>query len=415
MIEILDRYDLVLLVIGLAAFGIVGLPRVLADRPLSYPIIYILGGFLFFALPLGFETPNPIRFSDVTERLTEIGVIVALMGAGIGISRPFGWRQWRTTWQLLGITMVLTIIATALLGWGVLGLTPAAALLLGAVLAPTDPVLASEVQVGGPTEDDGEGEDEVRFSLTSEAGLNDALAFPFVNLAILTVIGGINPGNWLADFLFIEVGYKLAVGTMAGWLVGRLLAFAIFDRRSPLPGTMDGMVALAATLIAYAVTELLGGYGFLAVFVAALMIRRSEHEHEYHRVMHDFVGQVERLVTAVLLILFGGAITTGLLSASGWNEVLVAAAIVLVVRPLTGWLGLLGTRAGRLERRAIAFFGIRGVGSFYYLSHAVNEVGFWSVDRLWAIVSLVVIFSIVVHGVTATPAMRRLDEFRAAR
>lgn len=411
MIEILDRYDLVLLVIGLAAFGVVGLRRVLADRPLSYPIIYVVGGVLFFAIPLGFEAPNPITFSDATERLTEIGVIVALMGAGIGISRPFGWRRWRTTWHLLGFTMPLTIIGTALLGWGVLGLTPAAALLLGAVLAPTDPVLASDVQVEGPAD----GEDEVRFSLTSEAGLNDGLAFPFVNLAIIIVIGGINPGNWLADFLFIEVGYKLGVGMLAGWLVGRLLAFAIFDRRSPLPETMDGMVALAATLIAYAVTELAGGYGFLAVFVAALMIRRSEHKHEYHQVMHNFVGQVERLVTAVLLILFGGAITTGLLVASSWNEVLVAAAIVLVIRPLTGWLGLMGTPAGRLERRAIAFFGIRGVGSFYYLSHAVNQVGFWSVDRLWAIVSLVVVFSMVLHGVTATPAMRRLDEMRAAR
>ncbi len=411
MIEILDRYDLVLLVIGLAAFGVVGLRRVLADRPLSYPIIYVVGGVLFFAIPLGFEAPNPITFSDATERLTEIGVIVALMGAGIGISRPFGWRRWRTTWHLLGFTMPLTIIGTGLLGWGVLGLTPAAALLLGAVLAPTDPVLASDVQVEGPAE----GEDEVRFSLTSEAGLNDGLAFPFVNLAIIIVIGGINPGNWLADFLLIEVGYKLGVGMLAGWLVGRLLAFAIFDRRSPLPETMDGMVALAATLIAYAVTELAGGYGFLAVFVAALMIRRSEHKHEYHEVMHNFVGQVERLVTAVLLILFGGAITTGLLVASSWNEVLVAAAIVLVIRPLTGWLGLMGTPAGRLERRAIAFFGIRGVGSFYYLSHAVNQVGFWSVDRLWAIVSLVVVFSMVLHGVTATPAMRRLDEMRAAR
>lgn len=411
MIEIFDRYDLVLLVIGLAAFGVVGLPGVLADRPLSYPIIYVVGGVLFFAIPFGFEAPNPITFSDATERLTEIGVIVALMGAGIGISRPFGWRRWRTTWHLLGFTMPLTIIATALLGWGVLGLTPAAALLLGAVLAPTDPVLASDVQVEGPAD----GEDEVRFSLTSEAGLNDALAFPFVNLAIIIVIGGINPGNWLADFLFIEVGYKLGVGTLAGWLVGLLLAFAIFDRRSPLPETMDGMVALAATLIAYAVTELAGGYGFLAVFVAALMIRRSEHKHEYHQVMHNFVGQVERLVTAVLLILFGGAITTGLLVASSWNEVLVAAAIVLVIRPLTGWLGLMGTPAGRLERRAIAFFGIRGVGSFYYLSYAVNQVGFWSVDRLWAIVSLVVVFSMVLHGVTATPAMRRLDEMRAAR
>lgn len=412
MIEFFELYDVALLVLGLAAFGVVGLPRVLASWPLSYPIIYVIGGVLLFSLPLGFDGPNPIRFSEATERLTEFGVIVALMGAGIGISRPFSWRGWRTTWQLLGITMPLTIVAVALLGWGALGLAPAAAVLLGAVLAPTDPVLASDVQVEGPSSGD---EDEVRFSLTSEAGLNDGLAFPFANLAVLIAISGISPGNWWSDFLFIEVLYKLAVGTAAGLMVGRLLAYAIFDRRSPLPQTMDGMVALAATLISFTGAELAGGYGFLAVFVAAVMIRRSERRHEYHEVMHNFVGQVERLVTAVLLILFGGAITTGLLAALQWQDVLAAVAIVVVIRPVVGWFGLLGTRAGHWERRAIAFFGIRGVGSFYYLSHSLNQIGFTDVERLWAIVGLVVVISIVIHGATATSAMRKLDRMRAAR
>lgn len=410
MIEFLDLYDIALLVMGLAALGVVGLPRLLADRPLSYPIIYVIGGMLLFSLPLGFDGPNPIRFSDATERLTELGVIVALMGAGIGISRPFSWRGWRTTWQLLGITMPLTIAAVALVGWGALGLAPAAAVLLGAVLAPTDPVLASDVQVVGP---EAEEEDEVRFSLTSEAGLNDGLAFPFANLAVLMAIAGVSPGNWWADFLFVEVLYKLTVGTVTGLVVGRLLAFAIFGRGSPLTQTMDGMVALAATLIAFAGAEVAGGYGFLAVFVAAVMIRRSERQHEYHQVMHDFVGQIERLVTAVLLILFGGAITTGLLNALEWSDILAAVTIVLVIRPVTGWLGLFRTSAGRLERVAIAFFGIRGVGSFYYLSHSLNQVGFSDIDRLWAIVGLVVLISVVVHGVTATPAMRRIDRLRS--
>jgi sodium/hydrogen antiporter len=412
MIEFLDLYDVALLVMGLAALGVVGLPRLLADRPLSYPMIYVIGGALLFSLPFGFDGPNPIRFSEATERLTELGVIVALMGAGIGISRPFSWRGWRTTWQLLGITMPLTIAAVALVGWGALGLAPAAAVLLGAVLAPTDPVLASDVQVVGPAAEE---EDEVRFSLTSEAGLNDGLAFPFANLAVLIAIAGVSPGNWWADFLFVEVLYKLTVGTVTGLVVGRLLAFVIFGRSSPLQGTMDGMVALAATLIAFAGAEVAGGYGFLAVFVAAVMIRRSERQHEYHQVMHDFVGQIERLVTAVLLILFGGAITTGLLNALEWRDILAAVTIVLVIRPVTGWLGLFGTSGRRLERVAIAFFGIRGVGSFYYLSHSLNQIGFSDVDRLWAIVGLVVIISVVVHGATATPAMRRIDRLRSAR
>lgn len=411
MIEFLDLYDVALLVMGLAAFGVIGLPRILADQRLSYPVIYVVAGALLFSVPFGFEGPSPIRLGIATERLTEFGVIVALMGAGIGISRPFGWRGWRTTWQLLGITMPLTIASVALLGWVALGLAPAAAVLLGAVLAPTDPVLASDVQVEEP---EGE-EDEVRFSLTSEAGLNDALAFPFVNLAVLMNLSGVSPGNWWTDFFFVQLLYKLAVGMAAGLIAGRLLAFAIFGRRSPLPQTMDGMVALAATLIAFAVAEIAGGYGFLAVFVAALMIRRAERQHEYHQAMHNFVGQIERLMTAVLLILFGGALTTGLLTALKWSDVVAAVAIVLIVRPVSGWLGLLGTPTGRLERRAIAFFGIRGIGSFYYLAHSLNQFGFTAVDRLWAVVSLVVLVSIVVHGATATRAMRRLDELRSAQ
>ena len=417
MLELLDLYDTALLVIGLAAFGVVGLPRVLADRPLSYPIIYVAAGAIFFALPLGFEAPDPIRLSEGTERFTEFGVIVALMGAGIGLSRPFGWSSWRTTWRLLVITMPLTIAAVAVVGWAALGLAPATAILLGAVLAPTDPVLASDVQVAGPgpAADGGEEEDEVRFALTSEAGLNDGLAFPFVNLAVLVSIAGISPGDWWSEFLFVELIFKVTVGVVAGLLVGRLLAFAIFDRRSPLPHTRDGMVALAATLISYAGAELVGGYGFLAVFVSAATIRRSERKHEYHEAMHNFVDQIERLVTAVLLILFGGAISAGVLSELEWLDVVVAVAVIVLVRPVIGWLSLLGTDAGRLERRAIAFFGIRGVGSFYYLAHALNQVGWFSSgDRLWAIVSMVVIISVVVHGVTATPAMRRLDELRAA-
>lgn len=406
MIELFHPYDIALLVVGLAAFGVVGFPRVLAGRPLSYPIIYMVAGAIFFSLPLDLDGPDPVEFSVFTERLTELGVIVALMGAGIGISRPFGWRSWRPTWQLLGITMPLTIAATALLGWGVLGLAPAAAVLLGAVLAPTDPVLASDVQVEGPSEE----EDDVRFALTSEAGLNDGLAFPFANLAVLIAIGG----SWWADFLLIEVLFKVTVGTVVGLAVGRILAFAIFARRSPLPGTLDGMVALAATFIAFAVAELVGGYGFLAVFVAAVMIRSFERRHEYHETMHNFVDQVERLVTAVLLILFGGAISSGLLAGIGRWEVLTAIVIVFIVRPVAGWLGMVGTDADRLERGAISFFGMRGVGSFYYLAYAVNQVGFGPSERLWAVVSLVVIISIVVHGVTASPVMRRLDALRSA-
>ncbi|MEX1094352.1 MAG: cation:proton antiporter, partial [Acidimicrobiia bacterium] len=271
MSEFIEVHELVLLVLGLAAFGVVILPHVLSRQPLSYPIIFVAGGVILFSLPLGLPAADPIEYAETVEILTEIGVITALMGAGLAINRVPGWKSWSSTVKLLVITMPLTIAAIAGLGWWVLGLTPAAAVLLGAVLAPTDPVLASDVQVAGPETDDDH--DEVRFALSSEAGLNDGLAFPFTNLAILIALEGIAPSGWLQDFLLVELAYKIVVGCLGGIVVGRGLAWAIFGRKSPLPGLRDGMIALAATLIAYAGTEMLGGYGFFAVFVAAVVIR----------------------------------------------------------------------------------------------------------------------------------------------
>jgi sodium/hydrogen antiporter len=404
--ELIDIHELVLLVLGLAAFGVVSLPFFLERRPLSYPIIYVAGGALLFALPLGLPNPDPVEFAEVTEILTEIGVITALMGAGLAINRVPDWRTWGTTIRLLAITMPLTIVAVGVLGWGLLGLTPAAAILLGAVLAPTDPVLASDVQVPGPN---GDGDDdEVRFALTSEAGLNDGLAFPFTNLAVLIAVNGIAPEGWLAEFAFVEVAYKIAVGVAAGWLVGRLLALAIFGKRSQLPRTRDGMIALAATLIAYAGTEAINGYGFLAVFVAAVVIRNQERKHSYLEVMHQFSDQIERLLSAIVLILFGGALVSGILGYLGWRGALVAVLIVLAVRPLAGLAGLARTSLPARERAVVAFFGIRGVGSFYYLAYASNQVDFLQIEQVWAVTAFVVLLSVVIHGTTATWAMDRV-------
>ena len=405
--ELIEARELVLLVLGLAALGVVVLPHVLSRWPLSYPIIFVGVGALLFSLPNGITRPDPIRYAEATAALTEVGVITALMGAGLAVNRVPGWRSWNSTVRLLAITMPLSIAAVAGLGWWVLGLTPAAAVLLGAVIAPTDPVLASDVQVSAPSID--EDDDEVRFALTSEAGLNDGLAFPFTNLAILVAVSGPSPAAWMTEFVLVEVGYKLIVGLLAGWLVGRGLAWAIFARNSPLPGIRDGMVALAATLIAYAATEMLGGYGFLAVFVAAVVIRNQERRHSYLEVMHQFSDQVERLLSAIVLILFGGALVSGILQALDWQTVAVAAVVVLVVRPLAGLIGLFGLKVPFRERAAIAFFGIRGVGSFFYLAHASMQVDFLQIEQLWMITALIVVISVVVHGVTSTPTMAYID------
>ena len=401
----------------MAALGGALLPRILRRAPATTPLACLALGVGLFLLPLPVQAPDPLGAPEWTEFLTEIGVIVALMGAGLKLDRTVGWRPWASTWGLLAITMPATIVGAALLGWWMVGLAPAAAVLLGAALAPTDPVLASDVQVGPPGAaikagehpDDAEG--EVRFALTSEAGLNDALAFPFTNAAVAMAVAGTAPGNWLTEWLAVDVLYRLAVGLVAGIIVGRLLARLVFGTQGELQLAKagEGFVALAATLLAYGLTEVVGGYGFLAVFVAAVTLRRREHGHEYHETLHEFAEQTERLLMIGLVLLLGGAIAGGVLSALTVRGALFAVFFLFVLRPLTAWIAVPRGRVSARERGTIAFFGIRGIGSLYYLAYGLNAAPFADARELWALVALVTASSIVIHGVLVTPVMRAID------
>jgi NhaP-type Na+/H+ or K+/H+ antiporter len=401
--------DLIFALIGVGALLAGILPRVLERRPLSLPIAFLGLGIVVFALPLGLPEADPLQHPKLTEHLTEVGVIVALMGAGLKIDRPLSRRGWASTWRLLIVAMPVTIAAVAFLGWWWAGLVPASALLLGAALAPTDPVLASDVQVGEPTDEE-DSEDEVRFALTSEAGLNDGLAFPFVYAAIgMATVSGL---GWAGEWVLTDVLYKGAVGVAGGLVIGKLLGKLFF--RAPktalrLAHHSEGFLALAATFLAYGLVEVAGGYGFVAVFIAARAIRSAERSHDYHQVLHDFAEQTERLLTVLLLLLFGGAVVGGLLAPLTWPAALAGLALILVIRPITGFLSLRGAPGRPAEHWVIGAFGIRGIGSFYYLSYAITHADFPGVDLLWATIGFVVLVSVVVHGVAATPVMRLLD------
>ncbi|GAB5078673.1 cation:proton antiporter [Arthrobacter sp. AD-310] len=403
---------------GVAVFVAAVLPKLLRNMPFSMPMVFLSAGMASFALIPTLPDPDPVAHGDFILHLAEICVIISLMGAGLALDRPVDRRGWSTTWRLLGIAMPLCIVVLTLMGLWFLGLGLGAALLVASSLAPTDPVLASEVQVGEPADDE-EGtakEDEVRFGLTSEAGLNDGLAFPFVYLAIAISVAGSSPSAWFPEWFGLDVLWRLAAGLLVGFLTGKVLARMFFSARKEslrLSNHSEGFVALAATFLAYGLTEMVEGYGFIAVFVCALTIRAAERTHGYHRVLHSYVEQLERLLTVVILVLLGGAIARGMLDSIGWPEVLVALAFLLVVRPLAGWLGLLGGKTGPRERIALSFFGIRGIGSLYYLAYALGKGQFGDqAERLWAFIGLVVALSIVIHGATTSPLMNRLDRLR---
>ncbi len=405
----MNAYVLVLLGTGVLILLTAWLPMLLKEAPLSLPIACVaIGAAVFGLLPVPFPAPDPAEHRALAEHLTELVVTISLTGAGLKIDRPLAFRTWAITWRLLGPGMLLTIALLAALAHLVLGLEAAAAVLLGALLAPTDPVLASDVQVGPPRSGE---EDEVRFALTSEAGLNDGLAFPFVLLAVMLAGGDRGGEGWWGWFAY-AVLWKVAAGVGAGWLLGRGLAWLVFHmpNRAKISRTGAGFVALGITLLVYAAAELAGGYGFLAVFVAALALRASSRGHGYHEKLHDFAEELERLLMMALLVLLGGAVAVGgLLAAVDGGVVLYALLAIFVARPLCCWLALSGAGRPPEERGTIAFFGIRGLGSFYYLAFALGHAAFERAETLWAAVTLIVLLSILLHGTTVTPVMRHLD------
>lgn len=211
--------------------------------------------------------------------------------------------------------------------------------------------------------------------------------------------------------------YRLCVGGLIGWLVGRAMGRLFFSNRTQVLGLVEhreGFVALAATFLTYGAAEAFHGYGFLAVFLSAVTIRNSERFDGYHRVLHAFVEQIERLLTVLVLLLVGMAVADGAFGVVGWREVLFALIALGVVRPLCGGLSLIGASGSRRDRAAIAFFGVRGIGSIYYLAFALTAANFAAdAESLYAIVGLVVTGSVLLHGVTAGPVIKRLDRRRA--
>ena len=376
----------------------VTLERWLAKMWMSLPILYVGAGFLLASLPLGLPFFNPAwdGFDALTlEYVTEFIVIASLAAAGIAIDRPVSWRNWRQIWPLLVVAMPLTIAAVAFLGWWAIGLAPASAILLGAALAPTDPVLARSVQVGPP----GEGKrHDVRFSLTVEAGINDGLAFPFTHLAI-AALGMSALGSWTLEWAAFDLVYRIVAGVAAGWGIGRLGAWYVFEREADAPieevedstpkySTREGLVVLGTLLLAYGSAELIHGYGFLAVFVAAVTARQRENASRYHKISHHFIDQIEQIVLVAVLLGFGAMLASGVLNALTWPAALVGLALVPITGLLFAAIGLVFTMHIRIIDLYSFYFTLFLTplflfsGVFFPLEERLSGVWLWVAEIL---------------------------------
>lgn len=398
---------------GAAIFVAYLLPRVLFNRAApSAAIMMLLGMFSFAFLPGMPQVLDPTTSPRLWELGSEVAVIVVLFATGLRIDQVGGWERWRPTVRLLVIAMPLTIAALALLGWAFAGMTFAGAMLLGAVLSPTDPVLAGDVQVGPPLEGQ---EHPVRFTLTAEAGLNDGLAFPFVHLGVILATLGANPADWFVDWFLRDLVYRIAVGAACGALVGWALGHALFSRwgNVAIEKSGPGVLVLGAVFLCYGAVELAEGYGFIGVFTAGLVLRRIQEKHHFHKRLHAFSEAVEHTITAALLFALG-SILPALWPVLDWWHTLIGFGLLVVIRPMIGWISL--TRSGLTggDRMIVGFFGVRGIGSIYYLAYASGKVELVNEQQLWALVAYTIFASSLLHGATSFIVERYASPWREA-
>lgn len=407
----IENYNHFLLLCGIAFLFGGFAPYFLKRIPVSLPMLQVVFGLIMGYFWTSFPFLSPIENGTFIEKLCELVVLISLVGAGLKLDSPLKYQKWRPIIRLLLITMPLCIAIMAALGYYVFSLSLGAALLLGAVLAPTDPVLASSVQVGPPNQGE---EDKPRFTLTAEAGLNDGLAFPFVYLAIAIAehFGTSDTVSFdlLFDWFSKDVLWRITAGTVVGIAVGKVIGNTVFSNRTKETTMSQGYMVIALTLVAYGLAEFIHGYGFISVFIAAFTFRRTQHGHDYHQQLHDFAEQSENLLMSLVIVIFGMALGQGISSGVEltWQVYAVSIVALLLVRPIAGWVGLTGLKLPNKQRFAISSLGIRGIGTFYYLAYALNKEVFNATEakELWVICSIVVLGSIFLHGISAPKIMK---------
>ena len=399
-----DVYILDLLVIGILLLTVTLGSGWIARLPISYALIYLVVGIALG--PYGFKLIQIRPDAEFLERLSEFVVIVSLFSCGLKMNRPLQLWAWNSTIRLIGLLMPISILALAAVGHWLLGLNWGAAMLLGAILAPTDPVLASEVQIV-----DTEDRDELRFGLTSEGGLNDALAFPFVYFG-LYLLKDSNLDNWFKQWVVVDLLWAITAGIIMGFVVAKAVVW--IDKKlqefRPADSLMEDFTALSTILLAYSLTEVVNGYGFLAVFVAGMTVQRSRLDPQKRHSRLEFTERIEKLLEVGTILLLGSLLRIEPILRFSDEALLVAALLFFIIRPGGAWISTIGERFHPAKRWLYGWFGIRGVGSIYYLSYAFGKglKGDIGEEIAW-ITYLTIVMSVILHGISATPTMNWYD------
>lgn len=400
------------------------------ELPITTTMMYLVLGVVLGPMGAGAFQVDALARAPLIERVSELVVIVSLFSAGLKMRVPLTWRQWAIPFRLASVSMVVTVGLVTILGVWLLGLPVGAAVLLGAILAPTDPVLASDVQLTHAHD-----RDRLRFGLTAEAGLNDGAAFPFVMLGLgLLGLHEIGEGGWrwfVVDVLW-AVPAGLGIGLLLGFFTGKLVLYLRRTRQEALG--RDEFIALGLLASSYGLGLLAHSYGFLAAFAAGVALRTVERRHasgslppelaaarvagkeeeiatNHHtapaymaQAVLQFNEQIERLMEVMMVLIVGAMITRGMIS---WEILALSGILFLFIRPVAVFLGLIKSNCSVTGQMLIGWFGIRGIGSIYYLLYAINHgLPPHLASHLTALTSTTIVASIVVHGISVTPLMQ---------
>ncbi len=400
--------------VGVLLIVIALLGRLLDRLPVSPAMIYLLVGVVLGPAAFNALELHPLRHLALLETLSEVALLIALFTVGIKLRVPVGDARWVLPLRLATLSMLATVLGITLVAWLFFGFSPGLALVLGAALAPTDPVLASEVQLRSP-----EDRDALRFGLTGEGGLNDGTAFPFVLLGLGVLGAGVSDFS-VTRWLAVDVLWSVTVGLGVGFAVGTILATGVRALRARISNAVifDEFLLMGVIALSYGIALAVHSLGFLAVFAAGLALRRADDMHSNSRAektsqhspltpsMLGVNEQLERIAEVAIVLLVGVMISTGYWSMAGLG---IAAVLFFVIRPLAVYAGVAGAPAARMQRRLLGWFGIRGIGSFYYAIYAVNlgsdEILYADAEKLLSCIFTVIAASIVVHGISAAPLM----------
>jgi NhaP-type Na+/H+ or K+/H+ antiporter len=393
-------------------------------------MIYLGLGYVLGPGGLGVIRPDPIRYAGTLELVTEGALLISLFAVGLRLGVPMRDRRWILPMRLAFLSMFITVALIAMVGVLGLGLSLGEAVLLGGILAPTDPVLASGIR-----SEEGVTPDMVRFSLAGEGALNDGSAYPFVLLGIgIMGLHELGTGGWhwwLIDVLWATCG-GLGVGALLGGLIGRLVVYLRTRYHSAVG--LDEFLSLGLVATSYGLAQLVSASGFLAVFAAGMTLHRvrerplrravsvniapdiQEHEHEdfathsHHasatmaQAVQGFNEQLERLAELATVLVIGAMLPYVTLSSKLWWFIPL---VLLLLRPLAVLIGVMGNPILAHQRVMICWFGIRGIGSVFYLAFALHRglPGPFS-QEIITFTLVTVAVSIFIHGVSAVPMMR---------